>query len=336
MTQLGTFVFSLDTELAWGVFDVGLFKASLPAFKKTRGEVRKLLQLMDEFETPATWAFVGHLMIEECSRTGSVSHPDVLCPNHDWYPGHWHDVDPCTNLDVDPLWYGTDILRWVMDAKVEHDIGSHTFSHVIVGDPACTREIAYSQFAKCDEIHRGHGLELKSVIFPRDRVAHLDVLRELGVIAYRTEEKRWFSDLSGVGRRAAHLADRTLAIPAPTHPRAGIVEDGLVNVPSSMMLMARDGLRRMMPMASRRKQAFDGVRRAAERGEMFHLWLHPSDLGTDPALCELLGEIFEYVASLRDEGKMRVATMADVAESCLPRRRSRPQTGVRAHKLVAV
>ncbi len=336
MTQPGTFVFSLDTELAWGVFDVGLFKASLPALKKTRGEIRKLLQLMDEFETPATWAFVGHLMLDECSKTGEVSHPDVLCPKHDWYPGHWHDADPCTNLDVDPLWYGTDILRWVIDAKVEHDIGSHTFSHVIIGDPACTREIAYSQFAKCRELHHSYGLELKSVIFPRDKAAHLDVLRELGIIAYRTEERRWFSDIPGVARRAAHLADRALALPAPTHPQAGIVEDGLVKIPSSMMMMARDGLRRVAPMASRRKQAFDGIRRAADRGEMFHLWLHPWDLGTDPALCDLLGEVFEYVASFRNAGKMRVATMADVAERRLSGRKSRTQAGRPAQQLVAV
>jgi hypothetical protein len=310
-------VFSLDAELAWGTFDIGGHRYLRDDYLRTRGEARRLLALQDRYNIPSTWAFVGHLMIDSCERCDGTTHADVLRPRYDWYPRDWHHLDPGTNVKQDPLWYGTDMLEWVMKTQVRHDIGSHTFTHIIVGDPACTREIALSQFRKCVEVHARYGLKLDSVVFPRNKVAHLDVLRELGIVSYRGPEQSWYQKLSGAAYRAGHLIDNTLAVEPPTYPLEGLADRGLVNVPGSMFLLPTNGIRKMVPSRSRRRQALRGLRRAAERGEIFHLWLHPVNLACSPIMPQILEEVFQEVDELRRQGRMIVRTMADMARDIL-------------------
>ena len=313
----GYFVFSLDTELAWGTFDLGGLERYREQYLGTREQIHSLLELLDRYRIPTTWAFVGHLLLDRCERRHGTTHEDVLRPRHTWLAEDWHGLDPGTDVYRDPLWYGSDILKAVLDAETPHEIASHTFSHVIVGDAACTREIARSQLLKCRELHERRGVELTSVVFPRNRIGHLDVLRELGIVAYRGPEQSWFDGLRHPARRAGHLLHRALALPAPTYPLAGLVDRGLVNLPASMLLLSLDGPRRLVPLLSRRRQAFQALDQAARRGEMMHLWLHPSDLATGQGMLEVLGQIFERVRDLTNDGRMVPLTMAALAKKAL-------------------
>ena len=312
----GYFVFSLDTELAWGTFDLGDLERYRDQYMRTREQIRRLLDLLDRYRIPTTWAFVGHLLLDRCERRDGMTHEDVLRPRHTWFAEDWHALDPGTDVYRDPLWYGSDILKAVLAAETRHEIASHTFSHVIVGDAACTREIARSQLLKCRELHERRGLELKSVVFPRNQIGHLDVLRELGIIAYRGPEQSWFQRLRHPLIRAGHLLHRALALPAPTYPLANLVDRGLVNLPASMLLLSLDGPRRLVPLAARRRQAFQALEQAATRGEMMHLWLHPSE-ATGPGMLEVLGQIFERVRDLTNDGRMVPLTMAALAKKAL-------------------
>ena len=313
----GYFVFSLDTELAWGAFDVGGLEWCRDQYMRTHDQIRRLLDLLDRYRIPTTWAFVGHLLLDRCERRGGTTHPDVLRPRHAWFDDDWHALDPGTDVYRDPLWYGSDILKAVLAAEVRHEIASHTFSHVIVGDEACTREIAHSQLLKCRELHERRGFELNSVVFPRNQIGHLDVLRALGIVAYRGPEQSWFDGLRHPARRAGHLLHRALALPAPTYPLAGLVDRGLVNLPASMLLLSLDGPRCLVPLLSRRRQAFQALERAAKRVEMMHLWLHPSDMATGRGMLEVLGQIFERVRDLTNDGRMIPLTMAALAKKAL-------------------
>lgn len=65
MSQMkGTFVLSLDTELAWGTFDLGGAKRYRRHFEVTRERIEKLLNILEQYNISATWAFVGHLLLE--------------------------------------------------------------------------------------------------------------------------------------------------------------------------------------------------------------------------------------------------------------------------------
>ena len=315
----GYFLLTLDTELAWGTFDRGGVTKYGRLFERTRPCIRRLLDLLDEYSIPATWAFVGHLLLDRCAREDGTTHPQVLRPSYSWYPGDWHSLDPATDLARDPFWYGTDILEWVRGRQVPHEIGTHTFSHVIMDDPACTREIAVSQLAACRRLHETHGLELTSLVFPRNRVAHLDVLREAGIVAYRGPEESWLRSLRGKARRAGHFAHRLLALPPPTYRLDGRIQDGLVNLPASMLLLPYHGARRFIPAWSRLHQARAGILGAAKRGEIFHLSFHPFNLPTSERLFGILERIFRLVAELRGRREILPRTMTGMARIVLAR-----------------
>jgi hypothetical protein len=81
-----------------------------------------------------------------------------------------------------------------------------------------------------------------------------------------------------------------------------------------MFYMPRDGFRRLIPIASRVAHARRGLHAAADRGEMFHLWFHPFNLGSDMHLFDGLERIFQFVNGLRDDGMLEVLTMHQTSE----------------------
>jgi len=313
----GLFVLSFDTELAWGTFDVGGLRRYATHFAQYRGLVKRLVVLLNDYRVPATWAFVGHLLLDKCEKSeDGLTHPDVLRPRYAWYPHDWHHRDPATDVHRDPWWYGTDILDMVHSAPVKHEIATHTFSHIVVDDPACTAEIFRSQLTACAELHQRHGLEFRSIVFPRNRIAHREILAQYGIVAYRGRESRWYSRIwpEASGSGVLHILDRALPFSPPTYPLGALLEGPLVNLPASMMLLARDGFRRCIPIETRTSQAKVGLRKASERGELFHLWLHPSNLGSDCALFACLEEILQLADDLRQRGLLQILTMGEAAE----------------------
>ena len=309
----GAFVFSLDTELAWGGVHSRNVESRQSHFAGTRGAVRRLLGLLETFEIRATWAVVGHLMLDECSRTGSVPHPEIVRPEYDWRQGDWFDLDPCSTSRESPHWYAPDMIESILACKVAQEIGCHTFSHVIVGDPGCSKECFTSELQACLDVADDWGLELRSFVFPRNSIAHLDVLRRFGFTAFRGEvETSWGTSLPGTLGRAARAALWS----TPAHPLTAPVSlrAGMWDIPATSFFIHRDGLASKIPMGMRVWRATRGVEQAAKDGSIFHLYLHPFNLASDPdALLGGLESVFRHVATLRDRGKLWNPTMGRLA-----------------------
>jgi hypothetical protein len=96
-----------------------------------RHNVPYILSLLNEFGVPITWATVGHLFLQSCACDGQYPHGNMPRPplNNRWQ-GDWYKHDPCTNARRDPLWYAPDLIEQVLSAKVAHEVGSHSFSHI--------------------------------------------------------------------------------------------------------------------------------------------------------------------------------------------------------------
>jgi peptidoglycan/xylan/chitin deacetylase (PgdA/CDA1 family) len=311
----GVFILSLDTEGAWGTFDKGGLQRYAGHFDNIRLTVRRLLGLLDRYQIPATWAFVGHLLLDHCEKPPEgETHPEVLRPQYRWYPYDWHHLDPGTDVYRDPWWYGPDLLEMVLQAEVHHEIGTHTFSHIVVSDPDCTEGIFCSQLEACIEIHGRFGLKIDSIVYPRNAVAFPESLARLGVTVYRGVEDRWYAGCSPRLMKLAHILDRALALPPPTYALPSLVEGPLVNLPASMFYLPRDGFRRFIPIGSRVLQAKRGLARASQRGELFHLWFHPFNLASDPRLFSGLEEILRFASTLRSHGALVILTMCQAAE----------------------
>lgn len=307
----GTFVLSLDTEIAWGTLgrDIDCARWS---FDNYRPLIHRLVELLDDRDVPATWAFVGHLLLDRCD-----GHPGLPQPHYEWSPTPDSDRDPCTDLARDPWYYGRDVFELVTAARTPHEIGSHSFTHILPGDPAVSREMWRAQLTECAALHRSAGVPMESFVFPRNQVEHVDLLPEHGVRIYRGVERRGYATATGRTARVLHLLDRAVGWPPPTYDIAALrVEHGVVDLPSSQFLLAYNGVRAAVPTAARVAQARRGLDRSVRHGHAFHLWFHPFNLGLDRRgrMFGALERILDEVVARRDAGTLEVLTMGQVAQ----------------------
>jgi hypothetical protein len=98
------------------------------------------------------------------------------------------------------------------------------------------------------------------------------------------------------------------------HPEQGNERTGppvLVELPSSMLLMARNGLRRAIHPASIIGKARLGLRAARRAGGIFHLWFHPSNFYYEPERqLATLADIVAAAAAMRDRGRLEIRAMS--------------------------
>lgn len=305
----GAFVLSLDTEVAWGTFTWGGTTYYRQHFDDYRQNVRRFIAMMDEYEIPATWAFVGHLMLDHCDG----NHPEAPAPEFPWYGRPWYETDPGTNADQDPWWYAPDILDRVMTMKTPQEIGTHTFSHVFLNDPAVTPEIARAQVQASLDVAQARGLTVESLVFPRDGVAHLDQFAPLGITNYRGAEQIAYNALARPIRRAAGLCDHIVGGPPPVYRWEDLQSlHGLLNIPGSTFALAFDRYHRLVPVAARVAKFRHGIQAAGDRDAIFHLAFHPFHLGSSERMFDLFRRYFEIAAKARDAGQINILTMRDI------------------------
>lgn len=308
----GVFTLSLDFELIWGTLDLfGPTKFRAACELEREVVVDRLLDLLVEFEIPATWCIVGHLFLDSCDGR----HAEIARPRHAWVQRDWFTHDPSSDTTRDPLFYGGDLIAKIRACPVSQEIGSHSFSHVIFGDAGCSRETAESEIATCVRLAREQGIELRSFVFPRNQIGHLDVLRNYGFTCYRGPEPHWYEQRGypELIKRLAHLWQVvTAARPPVVLPE--YVSPGIWNIPGSMIYFPMHGFRRYIPLSRRVCRAIKGIDAAARERRVFHLWFHPTNLADEmEAMFRGLRAICARARQLREEGALDFLPMGALA-----------------------
>jgi hypothetical protein len=292
----GVAVVSIDTELAWGeAHRRGQPPGDGPAhdYDAEREIIDRLLEILDRHQLPTTWAIVGHLFLSECSAAGGRPHADIVRPDFSWLPGDWFAIDPCSSVAADPWYYGPDIVERIRGSAVAHEIGCHSFAHVMAGEPGCSAEAFRSDLAACVASAGAHGLALRSFVFPRNSIGHVDELAPAGFTCYRGRPP-------GSGTRRAVQPQRS--------------DGGVWNIPQTF-LFAPATHRRRLPVALWARIPIRRLHQAARRRSLFHLWFHPSNITAHPERgLRTLDRVCAEAARLRNQGRLDVLTMGQLAE----------------------
>lgn len=315
--ERGVFTISLDFELIWGTLDLFGPGGFARACSAERDAVPRLLELFVEFDVSASWCIVGHLFLDRCSAHEGCKHPDIVRPNHAWAQGDWFAHDPAATEATAPTFYASSIVDQIQACRVPQEIGCHSFSHVIFGDPGCSRDCAASEVAACVRLAEARGLHLRSFAFPRNQVGHLDVLREHGFTCYRGPEPVWYEQprWRGVVKRLGHLWD-VLSVREPPVVMPRQDEHGLWDIPGSMTFFPMHGLRRHVPMSLRVRRAVKGLDAAVRRQRIFHFWFHPTNLADEnEAMFAGLRAILTHARRLRQQGDLDVVPMGALASA---------------------
>jgi peptidoglycan/xylan/chitin deacetylase (PgdA/CDA1 family) len=276
---------SADFELNWAF-------RSRPAARRDqlgtteRHNVPYILDLLTEFGVPITWATVGHLFLASCASEGEYAHRNMPRPsvNTRWQ-GDWYKHDPCTNLGRDPLWYAPDLVEQIVGAKVAHEVGSHSFSHIDFSPQTSDRELVKREIEESVAAMSPFGIKLRSLVYPFNRMGHSyhDLLHQFGIIAVRHRDER------------IRLS----------YPERGT--SGVYKIYESMNLRSTD-------FYNYRDKADLLIAHAVQHGAAYHLWFHPSDPRS--VFQKEFYEILRIIQIQREAGTIWVATMGDLASYC--------------------
>lgn len=252
----GTVVVSLDFELGWGHREIR------PEYvEELRDEedmvdarVRRLIDLFEAYELPATWAVVGKLLT----------------------PGS------------DPLFHNRQLFEALLDSTPDHEVGLHSHAHRPFDE--LSLDEARDDVEAGVEVLREWGVVPRSFVFPRNRVAHTDALRDHGFTRYRD---------AAAARRFRRIASAWFPDVVEL-PLAGTAPIGL---PETLFLAAR------RPDWYLRRSVERSLERAASTDGLVHYWLHPHNVVTEPTLLTTLEAAFSQIADSRSDGAIEVRTM---------------------------
>jgi peptidoglycan/xylan/chitin deacetylase (PgdA/CDA1 family) len=298
---------SIDTEMAWGVVHHG--SPSLYHWPEERQVLSALLDVLDAHEIPATWAMVGHLFLTGCSRVDGRAHPEILRPRFEGRHDDWFVDDPCQTASPGSQWYAPDLVHEILDRRTPHELASHGFSHVMIGEPGCDVDVFQSELAAAQAAADHFGVRLESFVYPRNSIGHQDVLRANGYVAYRGARPNPFRAGNGARQRALRLFDSL--VPGPPSVVKPIDEAGLWNFPATALygFDLRSGRARLWQWQLRRR-----LRHAIRHRGLFHLWLHPHNLRRAPeAALEGLDRICHLAGDLREQGRLDTLTFSELA-----------------------
>ena len=310
MTPPGYFIFSLDTELAVGFFDLDeeRHKIFSKDGQRERNSIRAILSLCEKYNIAATWAIVGHIFYDHCEKCQQ-------CPVKNWQ-GKYQSYDEAYNT-ANPLWYGADIVQEIVDSPQPKEIGFHGYTHRVFTESEMDADEAQFEIDEWKRLAARHQLTGTSVVFPRNAQGHLNLLKDAGFICYRGHDHiPRLSEIFPILESFDHILSLS-KLPLYDVDPAAIDAHGLVNLPGSQHLFnynrsmekILDGLNLHKLRLNR---IFKGIEKAAAEGKIVHLWAHPWEFRTEKDV-EKLEAILAFVA----QKKLRPVTMTEMARLIL-------------------
>ena len=306
----GTVTLSMEIELGWGTHDKEDYGYFSPDASAESDMLAKLLDQCDSYEIPISFDVVAHLLHDSC------------CGEHTGpYPEGWWSEDPGTDPVQDPLFYAPDLVGMVRDAEVDHEICTHTYSHILTDQ--VSSEVIERELEKVSEAHKEFGIDQPhSIVFPRHQTPPLEVLDGHGIDVVRRPVEDYDSP-SGIVRKFFWALRRT-------HPVTGIeTSDGVTETlctphPSLSTGLLPTGqkkahpLLRLIPTSFRQnvqeRYIRSAVDNAAEADGYVHLWSHLFNISNDAQQRPLM-EGLRYISERRDGGDITVKTMSELSEA---------------------
>jgi len=275
----GTISLSIELELGWGTSLVET-KRDLKKFSdlersRETETLERLLRACDENDVPIGFDVVGHLFLETCDGHESPHHPG------------WFNMDPETGVREDALFYAPDLIEMIRNAEIDHEMGTHTFSHVPCDD--VSHETLEWEIRAAGDLHDRHGFGRPTFLVPpRHRCPPAEVLRENGIRTLRFPTPDYRGPDSTARKFVWHFTKEPLN-KGPTY------EDGLTVIPcqpgaslAAFYLQKGDAdphpAFRAIPRRIRQRAHRRYLGRAveiAEAGGDVHLWSHLYDISND-------------------------------------------------------
>lgn len=320
MIKHGSLVISLDFEMMWGIIDVfskeGYGQTNV---RQVPEVINRMIALFEKYGVHATFATVGMIMYpnrKELEKDLPDVHPSYADTKMSPYE---NDYISQIKLEEENLFFCPDIVKEICSRK-GFELGSHTYCHYYCWAPGQTAEQFDVDVQKSVEVSKGYVSEIKTIIFPRNQVSdeHLKICGRRGLQVYRGNAIKFFSEprnrFDSIRNRICRLLDTYVNVGGHTTVPYSQLEykEGMLNVRASRML--RPYIPKLSIFESLRlRRIRKEMIHAAQKGEMYHLWWHPHNFGTNMnENFNFLEKILETYKYCHERYGMQSYTMSEI------------------------
>lgn len=285
--EKGGLIISADFEMSWAWRFTKTGADHILKGQIERENIPKILTVLEEFNIPITFATVGHLFLKSCSQGDHDWMARIPHFNDHWKftKGDWYAHDPNSNYTNASEWYAPDLIQKIIDSPVNHEIGTHTFSHIDFSYKNCPKKVADDEIKACIESAKPFEVKLESMVFPGGTWGNIKTLKKYNFSIYR---KR---------------CEFELAYPYKD-------KFGLLVSPSSGSLEYNLGYGWSPEYYINKLVKY--LNKAIKTNTIAHFWFHPS---LDPFILQnILPPFLIYANQLREKGDLWIGTMRDISD----------------------
>jgi peptidoglycan/xylan/chitin deacetylase (PgdA/CDA1 family) len=321
----GIFTISLDFELHWGGFEKWPLEQYRQYFLNTRDTIPRMLQLFEQHQVHVTWATVGMLLHD--SKESLLQNAPRLKPTYDQPQlSAYHFIDSAgigNNEGDDPLHFAPSLVKQII-ATPHQELGTHTFAHYYCNESGQTLDQFRDDIRAAKRVAATYGVELRSLVFPRNQFndQYLMACYEEGITSVRSNPLDWFwkidsTQAESMRKRLNRGADAYLPVGKKnTYLLKSLpVSEGLpLCIPASRLLRPYNP-KEFFLNTMKIDRITAEMSRAAEQGEVYHLWWHPHNFGNYPHQSMAgLRSILEHYSECRKKWNMSSATMNELTQ----------------------
>lgn len=315
----GILVVSLDFELYWGL--AGWNQERLAAYRpNVEGAVnalKRILQTFSNYGIKCTVGFVGGINYKNLKyylQDAPVLRPSYTNEQFSSYNLLLKLVED--GVIKENLLFRQDIISELKKNTLV-ELASHTFSHYYALEDGQTIEQFNSDIKASVDSARVHGLDLKSIIFPRNQIpySYYRVCVENGLTHIRGNEESYLYRSESTPskydiKRVLRIVDSYINLTGH-HTYKDILQGHLCDVKASRFFRPYNAkLKLLEPLKVRRIKK--DIQDAAMNKKIYHLWWHPHNFGinTDKNIKQL-ESICQCFAEMQNKYGMQSLFMCD-------------------------
>lgn len=301
-------------------------------FLNTRRVIPEMLKLFAEHEVHVTWATVGmlfHPTRQQLLQYASSEEPGYVEKQLSAYI-YIREKGIGADEASDPFHFAPTLIQQIVDTP-HQELATHTFAHYYCNEPGQNAEQFRADLKAAQRSAALFGQQLRSLVFPRNQFndEYLRICSEEGITAVRSNPRDWFWHIESTqGESMWKRLNRGLDAYFPigkenTYPISSLMQqDGYpVCIPASRLLRPYNPKEYFLNVFKVRRICNE-MTRAAQAGQVYHLWWHPHNFGAFPkqslASLEL---ILMHFSQCRAKYAMESRSMMEVANLVLNERR---------------
>jgi len=288
-----------------------------------------MLKAFEKHHVHVTWATVGLLFHEtkqELQTNMPFLKPSLVNDKLSAY-NYIDHIGIGDSESEDPFHYGLSLIRQIKNTPYQ-EIGSHTFAHFYASEAGQTADQFRADLQSAQRAARKQGLELKSLVFPRNQVNedYLKICFEEGFTSVRTNPSDWFWNIEtqseSFWKRLNRGADAYFNTGnKKSYPLSSVaVKAGEpLCFPASRLLRAYSQ-KQMFLNAFKINRILAEMEEAARHKEVYHLWWHPHNFGHFPSenMAGLI-QILKHYQYLNKRYGMESLSMSELTDKLLHR-----------------